>query len=63
MSARKFEENILPHLIHVAIGSALICLSVKILRRFNNVSEGLRKIEDGHRQIVEGRREIFSHKK
>lgn len=55
--------ELIPHIVHVAMGATIIALSCEILRKLHHVGKGVREIREGRRQIEEGKHEIFGRKK
>ncbi len=55
--------ELIPHIVHAAMGVTAIVLSCEILKKLHRIGKGVREIREGKRQIEEGRREIFGHKK
>lgn len=62
MTTRRFEEHVLPHLIHAACTVAVLVISTKILCTAHRIHKGVKRIEEGHREMIEGRNEILGRK-
>ncbi|MDE6805007.1 MAG: hypothetical protein K2J29_10285 [Muribaculaceae bacterium] len=53
-------REIAPHVLHLAMSTAILVLTCKILHRVCHMRNGFEKIEEGRKAIKDGEKEMFN---
>ncbi len=56
-------EDLVPKILHLAIGAAILVISVETMKRMGRVARGIYEIHRGHEEELRGRREILDERK
>ena len=57
-------EDLVPKILHLAIGAAILVISIETMKRMGQVAKGIYEIHRGHEEERKGRHEILGeHKK
>lgn len=66
MKNYSFEDelpHLIPHFVHLLLGTAAIVLSCEVLKKLHRIHKGLKEIHEGQKEIAEGRAEIMGRDK
>ncbi len=51
-------ETLIPHVVHLVVGAAIVVLSAEILHKVHRLGKGVRDIAEGNAEIHKGLREM-----